>query len=214
MADKVLKTSRGYLALRADGTFEFKPDAESADVFTIEDRPVDTAGTEPPPPVNVDSINLRDARVAAPDCPDVRIWPIGEKLRSVTFAPRETFERGDTMVDFASRDALPAANGTQGAISYTLWLGCRIQQTWHVLPIVECIKQYVPTGRLLEPGHLRKNLLYYAKEPLRSHQPAPGEQVALFCTTGDTRRQNAQAIPNQWRTNVVLVPFQAGTFVF
>ena len=48
---------------------------------------------------------------------------------------------------------------------------------------------------------------------LQGYQPAPGEQVALFCTTGDTRRQNAQAVPTPGRTNVVLVPFAVGRYV-
>lgn len=161
-----------------------------------------------------DAIDLSTAVVAAKDCPnDVKTWRIGAAIEAFEIAETEKFERGDTMVEFAGRDALPPAFGSQGAISYTLWMGCRIRGTWHVLPIVECIRGYVPTGKLLADNQVKANLVYFADEPLKSYQPARGELVAFFCTTGDTRRQNVQAIP-PFRTNVVVVPFMAGRWTF
>lgn len=168
-----------------------------------------------------DAIDLSRARIPASDCPDVRDWPVKAPLTLVEFAATERFERGDTMVDFPGRDALPPAIGSQGPIAYTLWMGCCLNDrgvadragTWYIVPIVECIGAYVPTGPLLKPGQVGTNLLYYPDPPLRGYQPNPGEQVALFCTTGDTRRQNAQALAEPWRTNVVLVPFAVGRHV-
>jgi hypothetical protein len=161
--------------------------------------------------VAADAIDLSRAQIPAGDCPDVRQWPIMAPLRMVEFAATEQFERGDTMVDFQGRDALPAAIGSQGAIAYTLWMGCHIGGTWYIAPIVECIGGYVPTGQMLATDQVKTNLFYYPDPPLRFYQP--GEQVALFCTTGDTRRQNAHAVPTPGRTNVVLVPFAVGRYV-
>ena len=163
--------------------------------------------------VAADAIDLSRAKIPAGDCPDVRHWPIMAPLQVVELAATEQFERGDTMVDFPGRDALPAAIGSQGAIAYTLWMGCHIGGTWYIAPIVECIGGYVPTGQILAANQVKTNLFYYPDPPLRFYQPAPGEQVALFCTTGDTRRQNAQAVPTPGRTNVVLVPFAVGRYV-
>ena len=177
-----------------------------------------------------DAIDLSRATIAARDCPDVRHWPIFAPLTLVEFAATECFERGDLMVDFPGRDALPPANGNQGPIAYTLWMGCRIADPsdptgqvhsdltgrggeWYIAPIVECIRTYVPTGRMLAPNQVATNLFYYAEPPLRRYQPSPGESIALFCTTGDTRRQNVEAVQVPARTNVVIVPFQVGRYI-
>lgn len=242
MATIRIKTPHGYLSLQPNGQIEFRNEPGAWETFTIEglegliapatgspatagqpaSSPSQPAAPPPQPhgpaPVHsgvlADAIDLSLAEVAARDCPDVRQWPIIAPLEMVEFAASEKFERGDTMVEFPGRDALPPAFGSQGAISYTLWMGCRIRGTWYVLPAVECIRAYVPTGRLLAPDQVRANLFYYADKPLCDYQPAAGEQVALFCTTGDTRRQNVQAVPVAGRTNVVLVPFSVGVYRF
>lgn len=159
--------------------------------------------------MRLDMIDLSQAEVSSGDCPDVRSWPIGTSLNGVTFAQGERYERGNVMLEFKERDTLPPAIGTQGPISYTLWGGCYIAGVWRILPWVECIKQYIPTGDLLVPGQLPSNILYYARPPLLGYQPSPGEKIALFVTTGDTRRQNAQVV-QPWRSSVVTVPFQVG----
>jgi hypothetical protein len=214
MANVTIKTAHGYLSVQPDGRIEFRDTPGEWETFTMEAvTPIDPIHDKVTPS-GKDAIDLTGAKVAAGDCPDVRTWPIVAKMQSITFAAGETFERGDTMVEFEGRDALPPANSTQGRIAYTLWMGCKIGGTWHILPIVECIRDYVPTGRLLQPGQLPSNLFYYADPPLRGYQPAPEEQVAFFCTTGDTRRQNAQAVPLPGRTNAVVMPFRVGSLQF
>ncbi len=241
-----IRTAHGYLSIQPNGAIEFRPEPGDWETFIVEglrvpeapatSAPTVTAPTGPPSNSTVqtwlpsnseaaldDAIDLSRAWVASLDCPDVRRWPVRAPLTLVEFAATEQFERGDTMVDFPGRDALPAAIGSQGPIAYTLWMGCRIPTpgstgaagdpgTWYLAPIVECIRSYVPTGRLLAPGQVATNLLYYPDPPLRGYQPKPGEQIALFCTTGDTRRQNAQALSEPWRTSVVLVPFAVGRY--
>ncbi len=162
--------------------------------------------------------DLTAAVVASPDCPDVRAWPETIRLTRVSFKARHEFERGNVMVEFRgpdfSRDTLPAAMGSQGPIAYTLWLGCTINGKVLILPVVECIRTYVPTGNIFMPNQLRKNLFYYAAEPLRSHQPVRSESMIAFVTTGDTRRQNVQAPGiSAARSNVVNVRFEVGEFV-
>lgn len=161
----------------------------------------------------MEDADVTAAQIGSPDCPDVRTWRIGGHIRRVVFARTEEFERGNVMVEFDGRDALPPANGTQGAISWTLWGGWAISGEWWILPLVECIRTYVPTGALFTPGHVGKNLTYYARGPLARYQPEQNEPTLLFATTGDTRRQNAQAGP-EWRTNAVVVPFAIGDWDF
>ncbi len=162
---------------------------------------------------------LATAVVASPDCPDVRAWPETIRLTRVSFKARQEFERGNVMVEFQgpvnfNRDTLPAAMGSQGAIAYTLWLGCTVDKQLLILPIVECIRKYVPTGDIFEPYHLVKNLFYFAAEPIRSHQPLRNESMIAFVTTGDTRRQNVQARGiSAARSNIVKVRFEVGEFV-
>jgi hypothetical protein len=211
----------GYLGAEPRFTIGTGPTQELPPVRL--DRMLVAPPAAPPPPEPVpapapgpsgDAIVLSTAQIGAADCPDVRQWPVFATLRRVTLADREdAFERGDTMPEFEGRDQLRPANGTQGAISYTLWLGCRIRDVWHLYPIVECIGGYVPTGQLLRPGHVGPNLLYDAEGPLKRYQPQPGEEVVMFCTTGDTRRQNAQwdgkDVIGQ-RTTVLKVKWQVG----
>src|SRR5215510_3808925 len=157
-----------------------------------------------------DMIDLSQAVLGTSDCPDVRNWPIGAGNFSVEFASSERFERGDTMLEFDGRDQLPDAFGSQGAIRYTMWIGCKIAGAWHIAAAVECRDGYIPTGPLLASGQIGINILYYANAPLRGYQPAPRESIAVFCTTGDTRRQNVQAVQRPWRTSVLVVPLSAG----
>lgn len=150
------------------------------------------------------------------ESPDIRNWAIGGDIRRVHLADREVYVRGNLNIWFPMKTALPPANGTQGPISWTVWGGFKPADQWAFAPLVECINDdYVPTGDLFAPNQIGANLLYYADAPLRGYQPKRGEQIAFVVTTGDTRRQNAQAPGlSAWRTNVVLVPFQPGDYAF
>src|SRR5262245_32500399 len=101
-----------------------------------------------------DAVDLSQAVIAAADCPDVRNWPVFATLDAVEFASSQRWQRGDTMVEFVGRDTLAPANGSQGLISYTMWMGCKINGIWHLAAAVECIQQYVPTGPFLAPGQI------------------------------------------------------------
>ena len=163
-----------------------------------------------------DALDFQTAVMAGTtDSPDIRTWPVQTNITRVDLsANRKAYERGPVNVWFAGKYDLPPTQSTQGDIRWTLWGGFRIGGRWHFAPLVECIRDYVPVGEeWFDPGHIGRNLTYYADGPLRGYQPSTGEQIALVVTTGDTRRQNAQGGP-PWRTNVVLVPFSAGATDF
>lgn len=166
----------------------------------------------------MDQINFSDAVQGNPDSPDIRTWPILFNLDRVHFAPTHQFERGNVNVWFAGRDQLEPGIGNQGPISYTIWGGFNRAGVWIFAPLVECIKDYIPTGNLFDPNQVADNLLYYADRldsRIARYQPKPGEQIALVITTGDTRRQNAQPAGKPvGRSNVVLVPFAVGDYQF
>ncbi len=162
-----------------------------------------------------DAIDLSTAVIAPPDCPDVRTWPIVTTLTRLHLADREQYSRGNVNVEFPERAHWPAAvpTGWASGISYTLWLGLSRGGVWYVAPIVECIGDYIPTGPLFAPRQVAENLLYYPMQGIQGAQPASGELVAWFITTGDTRRMNLQAQP-QGRSAVVTTPFIVGDYAF
>lgn len=171
----------------------------------------------PIPPVTGDAIDLSQAVLGA-QCPDVRPWPIRSKL---TLVGMGGVEEGQGMaLDFDRRwgaNAWPIVMGPEGEIQYTLWVGCNINGVWHIAGSILCISRgqfdnYVPTGPALRVGQLPGNWYYFAGSPLATYQPKPGEMVAWFLTAGVQRRTDVHALTE--RTQVVLVPFQPGTYTF
>jgi len=160
-----------------------------------------------------DAIDLSQARLSSRDSIDVRNWPVTLDLRLVTFGG--AFERGDLYVEFPGKYNLPAViNMENGPITYTIWFGFRMGDGWHIFAAVQCINDYVPTGPTLSPGQM-DNLTYYLEGDSAWHyQPKPGEPIAIFATTGVTRRYNTQSPPpfQFGRSNVMVVPFAAGTY--
>lgn len=166
----------------------------------------------------MDMINFADAVMGNKQSPDIRAWPVFANLDRVHFAPTQQYERGNVNVWFEGKHQLEPGIGNQGPISYTLWGGFNRGGAWVFAPLVECIKDYVPTGMLFGENHVADNLLYFADSldaRIAKYQPKAGEQIALVVTTGDTRRQNAQP-PGKpvGRTNVVLVKFEVGDYRF
>lgn len=186
-----------------------------------------TAGTIPDPPVppqpSGDAIDLSAAIFTAQSPPGVRDWPITAKLTSLKIPPAVDDGPPDVTnmdVTFTKRngpDRWPIVMGPEGEIQYTLWVGCRILGVWHLAGSILCISRgendnYVPTGPVMRPNQLPSNWYYFAGSPLAGYQPAPGELVAWFLTAGVQRRTDIHTVAE--RTQVVLVPFQPGTFTF
>lgn len=166
----------------------------------------------PTPPSGGDAIDLTTAVWMAGDSPDTRSWPIIDTIRSVTIDPTQA-GADVLLLDFPGRFAWPPVNGPEGgAIQFTMVLGLLIHGTWYLSPVTIGTGTYNPTGPLLDPGQIPKNLTYFVGDPMRGYQPQPGDAVAFYCTTGAMRRSNIQPPTGQGRTQVVVVPFQAGTW--
>lgn len=193
------------------GTLTFDQDAGTfslAGVFSTGPMP-------PVPPSAGDAIDL-SAAVITRESPDVRGWPIGAKLTALTLS-----DTVNATLEFTKRngpDAWPFVAGPEGGdLQYTLWVGCKIDGVWQFSGPILCISRspgdnYVPTGPTLQPRQLPHNWYYYAGDPLASYQPSPGEFVAWFLTAGVQRRNDIHVVEE--RTQVVLAPFQPGTFTF
>lgn len=168
-------------------------------------------------PRPLDAFDMSNAVHGGADSPDVRNWPVQKTISRVHLAQSEVYQRGNLLIDFDGRDTLPEARpvGWNSGISYTVWGGFNRNGAWVVAPLVECIGKYVPTGNLFAPRQIGDNLLYYAEldSRIRYYNPQPSEAIALFVTSGDTRRMNVQA-GAPWRSNVVVVLFQPGAYTF
>jgi hypothetical protein len=210
-----------YTSQIASGTLTLDTDAGTFSISGV----VGASPTPPdptPPPTSGDAIDLTAAVVTA-DSPDVRHWPIGSKLTYLKIPPAVVDGPPDVTnmdVNFTKRNgpsAWPIVMGGEGEIQYTLWCGCQILGVWYLSGVILCISRglddnYVPTGPTLRIGQMPNNWYYFAGSPLAGHQPAPGEQVAWFLTAGVQRRTDIHTIVE--RTQVVLVPYQAGTWTF
>lgn len=167
----------------------------------------------PAPPSGSDMIDLTQA-VITRETPDFRGWP---KTTTIT---ELSIRNHDTMtVNFTKRNgpgAWPYVTGPEGGeIQYTLGVGCRIGGVWYLSTSILCISRgpddnYVPTGPVLDPHQLSDNWYYYSGLPLDNYDPAPGESVAFWVTSGAQRRGDIHQIHE--RSNVIVVPFQAGSY--
>jgi hypothetical protein len=163
-----------------------------------------------PQPPSQDAIDLAAAIVASPDCPSVHGLSIISTVTEITLTQAE---QGYAM-NFPGRDTWPGVipPGWEGPINHTLWMGECIRGQWYVLPVKEGLHDYLTLGPILKPGHIAENLTYYAQPPMVGYNPRPGEMLAYFVTTGDTRRMNLHPAAPVGRSNVVLVPLTAGTY--
>jgi hypothetical protein len=196
------------------GTLTFDPEGKVGSLaFTVDGE---TPPIPPNPPAG-DAIDLSQAILGA-QSPDVRGWPARSHLSLVGMGG---YNEGEVMaLDFDRRwgpNAWPIVQGPEGEIQYTLWCGCNIGGKWYIAGSILCISRgqndnYVPTGPALRVGQLPGNWYYFSGAPLATYQPQPGELVAWFLTAGVQRRTDIHALTE--RTQVVLVPFQPGTFTF
>jgi hypothetical protein len=164
----------------------------------------------PQPPTGLDAFDLRAAVVASADCPWIADLPILARMDTITLTHAE---QGYAHA-FPGRDTWPGVvpPGWDGPINHTLWIAELIAGIWYILPIKEALGEYCTLGPILTPGQIPQNLTYYATGPMHGYQPRAGEQIGFFSTTGDTRRMNLQPPAGAGRTNVVTVPFLAGTY--
>lgn len=228
-----IKTAHGYLSPQPATTkqpgvrWEYRDtpgEWETLEILGLElptppvpvDPPIDPPIDPPVPPVTAaDAIDLSAAVVASGDCPAVAHLPILAAVSLVSLVDVGADGQGFA-INFPGRDTWPGVipAGWDGPINYTVWIGEYIGGTWYVLPVKEALHDYCTLGPVLQPGQVPANLTYFAQSPMKGYQPKPGELVAWFCTTGDTRRMNLQPPTGAGRTNVVLVSFAAGDYAW
>jgi hypothetical protein len=182
-------------------------------------QPAPAPAPEPPPPPPPspsgpsDAIDLRSAVITGGSPRDVANWPITTVITSMDF-------RGDGVrVDFSKKtgpgrwpDVVPP--GWDGPLQYTLWMVVYINGQWYTSGGAE---YWYGLDRQGGPPNEFAYNWYYSPTfwgPLANHQPANGERVGFFVTSGDQRAKDVRAITE--RSNVIALPFPSngGYFTF
>jgi len=212
-----LRNEYGYLSTQpADASghvpWQYRPTIgawETFDVIELELEPP-TPEPTPPPQQGGDAFDITRAVIASADCPSPASLPILATLSEIVLTQAEQ----GYAHNFPGRDTWPGVipPGWDGPINHTLWMCEYIGAQWYMLPIKEALGDYCTLGPILTPGQVPQNLTYFAASPMLGYQPRVGELVGFFATTGDTRRMNVQPLGHVGRTNIVTVPFAAGTY--
>jgi hypothetical protein len=165
----------------------------------------------PPPPAAPsgpsDGLDLHGATITGGSPSDVANWPITTQIAGMDF-------RGDGVrVDFSKKDGpgrwpdvVPP--GWDGPIQYTLWMVVNIGGHWYTSGGVE---YWYGLDRQGGPPNAFAYNWYYSSAvwgPLANRQPANGEEVGFFVTSGDQRVKDAHHITE--RSNVIVMPFPSG----
>jgi hypothetical protein len=137
---------------------------------------------------------------------DLGSWPQTTKITSVTFTSNAI------LVDFDRRDGpnrWPDAGFGGGAIEYTLGMCFNLNNQWYCSAAIQFWY-----GRDLEasglPSQIALNWYYDARwGPMQGHQPADGEQIAIFVAQGNNRDSGNTY---RERSDFVIMPF-GGTYV-
>ncbi|HZR24137.1 MAG TPA: hypothetical protein VFA59_11145 [Vicinamibacterales bacterium] len=163
----------------------------------------------PPPPAPSgpsDGLDLHSAVITGGSPADVASWPITTQITAMDFqnGVQVTFSKKDGAGRWP--DVVPP--GWDGPLQYTLWMVVNIGGRWYTSGGVEYWYGLQYSGG---PANEFAYNWYYEPlvwGPLANHQPANGEQVGFFVTSGDQRVKDASRIHE--RSNVVVMPFPSG----
>lgn len=175
------------------------------------------AAPPPPPPADPtpvpqpsgpsDGIDLHGAVVTGGSPTDVANWPITTQITGMDFGGN------GLRIDFSKKDGpgrwpdvVPP--GWDGPIQYTAWMVENIGGRWYTSGGVEYWYGLDRQGG--PPWEYGYNWYYNPQVwgPLANRQPANGEQVGFFVTSGDQRVKDARIVTE--RSNVVVLPFPGG----
>jgi len=164
----------------------------------------------PPAPSSNDAINLGQAAIRNSPS-DIASWPATARITRLDLGP------GGVRIDFTKRDGPGSwpdvAFLTPGEnLQYTLWIVLNINGQWYASGCIQFWRGLDRNGG--PPSQYAQNWYYDPSRwaPMTGHQPQPGEQVGFFVSAGDARN-NGRSILHE-RSNVVVVPFPAGSGVF
>ncbi len=162
---------------------------------------------QPTPSGPSDGIDLHGTIVTGGSPTDVANWPITTQITGMDFGG------GGLRIDFSKKDGpgrwpdvVPP--GWDGPIQYTVWMVENIGGRWYTSGGVEYWYGLDRQGG--PPSQYGYNWYYNAQVwgPLANRQPANGEQVGFFVTSGDQRVKDARIVAE--RSNVVVLPFPGG----
>lgn len=128
---------------------------------------------------------------------------------------RVSWDQKGLELDFSARDTWPDVvyPGWQGPLQFTVWL---VQPDgkggWVTAGFIQCWKGLTEIGGdMTDPTQIGRNWAYFVNPPM--HQPAAGERIGVFVTSGNQRKGDQHQITE--RSNVVFMPWTPGaTFTF
>ncbi len=157
-------------------------------------------GPTPGVPAPGDGINLNQAIVHNSPS-DVANWPVTASLTRLDLMP------SGVHVEFTRQSSWPEVipPGWSGGIQYTLWIVLSINGQLHASGCIEYWRGLYENG-----GPVTQYAQNWYFDAIRwgvmtGHQPAPGEQVGFFVTSGDARNNGPSSVRE--RSNVVVVSF-------
>lgn len=154
----------------------------------------------------MDAIDLSVVTIL--NSPDVRQWPATSHLSRLTLRPTGAHVEHSKEVDPNSWPDIPF--GTEGGtLQYTLWILLQINGHWFTSGCIEYWRGCDENGGPV--GDYAKNWYYDGNRwaPMTGHQPAVGEAVGFFVTSGDARNNGDPSVRE--RSQVVLVNFPDAT---
>ena len=185
--------------------------ATQAFQMLAEPAPVYTPSPSAPSagPAANDAINL--ATVIVHNSPNPTNWAVTTNLQRLDLMPSGAHPVFDKQSSWP--EVVPP--GWSGGLQYTLWIVLKINGQWHASGCIEFWRGLYENG-----GPVSQYAMNWYYDPIRwapmsGYQPAPGEQVGFFVTSGDARNNGPNSVNE--RSNVVLVAFPGNggqSFVF
>ncbi len=162
--------------------------------------PTATPVPTPSGPNAGDAINLNLATIHnSPG--DVASWPVTTTLTRLDLMP------SGAHVEFNKQSAWPEVTppGWLGGLQYTLWIVLNINGQLHASGCIEYWRGLYENG-----GPVNQYAQNWYFDAIRwgvmtGHQPAVGEQVGFFVTSGDARNNGPNSVRE--RSNIVVVSF-------
>ena len=166
-------------------------------IVTTPTTPTPTTPTQPNPG---DAINLSTAIIHnSPG--DVANWPVTTTLSRLDLMP------SGAHLEFSAQGSWPEVTppGWLGGLQYTLWIVLNINGQLHASGCIEYWRGLYENG-----GPVNQYAQNWYFDAIRwgvmtGHQPAVGEQVGFFVTSGDARNNGPNSVRE--RSNIVVVAF-------
>ncbi len=162
--------------------------------------PAATPVPTPSGPNAGDAINLNLATIHNSPA-DVASWPVTTTLTRLDLTP------SGAHLEFGKQSSWPEVTppGWSGGLQYTLWIVLNINGQLHASGCIEYWRGLYENGGPVT--QYAQNWYFDAVRwgVMTGHQPAVGEQVGFFVTSGDARNNGPNSVRE--RSNIVVVTF-------